>query len=745
MFMTTDNINQNDGVVAYVRSEVRVTASEPNIVQGNCLLLDTQELTIVCSYRPPCHSNLQPYLTSLDEILSKVRSKDIVFTGDININTLPCDNPSSFVSDYMCVLALHGLRQGITYPTRVNSCLDHFMIRTKQKWRTLVFPELTDHCPILLSIEHVAIKKKTSTTCLTLDYSAALSQLREIDWSEYYKTNNVDLAAKYLVNTITTVTNSCTKTSTKPKRNAPLKPWITIGVVRSLRKRDKLHCKSKKRPDDEELRQRYVAYRNTCNKIIKSLKKRYYQSELEKNSTNLKQTWNIIKDICNMNNKNEPPNDLLYIESTPTQSLNKVNAFFTTIGSELASATLSKLGRTELELASDAVNSAPLSSMSFTPTDPTEIQNIILSLKPNSAPGYDKISSKLIRLAAPVLTDPITYLCNLSLEQGTYPKIFKIALISPIHKSDDKRIPSNYRPISLLSCLSKILEKLVNKKLTTYLETNGLLTSSQFGFRKGISTNDALLKLTSTITRHVDAGKKVIGVFLDLKKAFDTVSIPILLTKLSNLGIRGHVLEWFQNYLSGREQRVKVDRYMSDAAACSFGIPQGSTIGPTLFLGYINNLAEIAIPNAEILMFADDTVILFHGNSWKHAQSLAESGLARVSKWLEENLLTLNPAKTSYLCFAKTNRSRPDMKLKIHTFPCNRNYHSRTISDCSFLNLVLVRSVVRSACVDMHPGCHAKTIVRHEPVILPATGLAPFKLMQPCFAPLVHGVARERR
>lgn len=115
MFMTTDNINQNDGVVAYVRSEVRVTASEPNIVQGNCLLLDTQELTIVCSYRPPCHSNLQPYLTSLDEILSKVRSKDIVFTGDININTLPCDNPSSFVSDYMCVLALHGLRQGITY------------------------------------------------------------------------------------------------------------------------------------------------------------------------------------------------------------------------------------------------------------------------------------------------------------------------------------------------------------------------------------------------------------------------------------------------------------------------------------------------------------------------------------------------------------------------------------------------------------------------------------------------------
>lgn len=688
MYYTKNNLNQNDGIVAYVRKEISVVSSEPDIVEGNCLQLDTVRHSIICSYRPPSYRNPQLYLTSLDEILKKIQNRDVIFTGDININTLPCDINSSYVNDYLCLMASHGLQQGILFPTRINTCLDHFMVRTRERWQTIIFPELTDHSPILLCIKHAGLpKSKPTFVNKKIDYAAAHQKLREVDWSDFYMLDDANLAAEYLVKTIQNIMNICTSILTKPKRKAPLKPWITEGVVRSIRKRDRLHQKSRKQPDNERLRQIYTTYRNSCNKIIKSLKSQYYRAELEINSNNLKKTWSIIKDICNMKKNNDTPKDLLHIDSTPIKSLNQVNKYFTTIGSELADATLYKLNKTEAELASTSVTNIAPTTMSFTPTDSMEIDRIIASLKMNSAPGPDNVPSRLLMLAKDVLAEPISHLCNLSLGHGIFPTVFKTAIVSPIHKADDKQTPSNYRPISLLSCLSKILEKLVTIKLVSYLEKNKLLTDRQFGFRKGISTNDALLKLTSTITKRLDAGEKVIGVFLDLKKAFDTVSIPILLTKLNSMGVRGHVLQWFQDYLSDREQRVRVDGHLSDAATCTFGIPQGSTTGPATFLTYINSLAEIEIPNAEVIMFADDTVILFHGNTWEQVQTEAESGLAIVTKWLEDNLLTLNASKTKYLCFTKTNISSPDLKfsLKIHTFPCNRTPQGNTQCTCDVL------------------------------------------------------------
>ncbi|CAB3236846.1 unnamed protein product [Arctia plantaginis] len=145
-YYSKKNLNQNDGLVVYVRKEINVKASEPDISEGNCLLLDIGGYSVVCSYRPPCYSNPRKYIESLDNLFKKIKNKNIVFRGDININTLPCNvivNDS--VNDYLCLMASHGLQQAITLPTRTNSCLDHFMIRTNAIWQTSVFPELTDH------------------------------------------------------------------------------------------------------------------------------------------------------------------------------------------------------------------------------------------------------------------------------------------------------------------------------------------------------------------------------------------------------------------------------------------------------------------------------------------------------------------------------------------------------------------------------------------------------------------------
>lgn len=367
---------------------------------------------------------------------------------------------------------------------------------------------------------------------------------------------------------------------------------------------------------------------------------------------------------------------MLDINNSPTESLNDVNNYFTSIGATLANTTLQKLNTTENYLALRAKNAnQPVKSMALLPTDPREVGRIVKGLKTLSAPGWDKITTTLIKKFINLIAEPISFICNMSFETGKFPAAFKKAVVCPIFKAGDKKNPTNYRPISLLSTISKILEKLVKIRVTRYLEKEQLLSKNQFGFRDGRSTEDAVLMLTNKITSYLDCGDKCIGIFLDLQKAFDTVSIPILLVKLENAGIRGLPLDWFTDYLSGRSQRIRVDSYESDSAMCSYGVPQGSTLGPLLFLIYINDLCGTTFPGLDLLMFADDTVLLVHEKSWTKAIKLAEHCLALVTQWLENNLLSLNISKTKYICYSITEAGAPkfNISVKIHTFPCNRD------------------------------------------------------------------------
>ncbi|CAB3220285.1 unnamed protein product [Arctia plantaginis] len=345
----------------------------------------------------------------------------------------------------------------------------------------------------------------------------------------------------------------------------------------------------------------------------------------------------------------------------------------------------------EQDLARQAkTNNTPLKSISLTPTDPHEVRSIVMGLRSHSAPGWDKITATILKQNILTLALPITYLCNKSLETGTFPANFKKAVVCPIFKSGEKSEPSNYRPISLLSTMSKILEKIVNKRLINYLEKNEMLSNCQFGFRAKKSTEDAVLTLASNIVTNIEKGDKCLGVFLDLQKAFDTVSTPILLTRLENVGIRGVALEWFTDYLTGRSQCVRVAGIESDGAVCRYGVPQGSTLGPTLFIIYVNELCNVATrSNMDIIMFADDTVLIFHEDSWDKVFHAAEQGLSKTTAWLEDSLLSLNGNKTKYLCFSKSVMSQPSAKhnLKIHMYPCNRGVN-RSKCDCATLSRV---------------------------------------------------------
>lgn len=258
------------------------------------------------------------------------------------------------------------------------------------------------------------------------------------------------------------------------------------------------------------------------------------------------------------------------------------------------------------------------------------------------------------------------HIVNLSIRTGVFPDAFKIANIVPIFKSGDKSEVGNYRPISLLPTVSKILEKCVKIQLTNYLEQEKLICEQQYGFQRGVNTSDALYDFTTFVTNKYGIKKCVLIIFLDLAKAFDSVDRSKLLTKLELAGIKNCALKWFKSYFESRLQLVKIKEIESEYADIDFGVIQGSTLGPLLFSIYMNNISKIAI-DGKMFLFADDTALVSTGSTWDEAYDRAMQDLIKIKNWLDHNTLSLNIKKTKCLPIYIRNDSGPGQRtLKLH-------------------------------------------------------------------------------
>lgn len=289
----------------------------------------------------------------------------------------------------------------------------------------------------------------------------------------------------------------------------------------------------------------------------------------------------------------------------------------------------------------------------------SEIEKIIKSLK-NASAGFDDILAKIVKSTYHLFIDPLTHVLNLSVENGFFPDEMKLAKIIPLHKSGDTMNICNYRPVSILPLFSKILERVIYNRLIEFVNKNNLLYKFQFGFRKNHSANMALITLIDKIASAIDKGDIVVGLFLDLKKAFDCVNHKILLNKLFHYGIRGLAYNWFKDYLDQRKQYVNLQYYESSKAVIKCGVPQGSILGPLLFLLYVNdiaNISKILLP----LIFADDTNLFLQGKSVNETIDIMNSEMVKVVKWLQVNKLLLNLDKTHYIIFHSNKK-----KINVH-------------------------------------------------------------------------------
>ena len=346
----------------------------------------------------------------------------------------------------------------------------------------------------------------------------------------------------------------------------------------------------------------------------------------------------------------------------PNEIANEFNNYFSNIAGELQDSIHS-----QGQDFNDYLENRPENSFFLQPTEKNEVIDIINLSIDNKANGPNSIPNQILHIIKLIVAEPIADIINLSFSTGTYIEKLKISKIIPIYKEKgDKTLSKNFRPISLLSNINKIVEKIMHKRLYGFFENQGLIYQHQFGFRKQHSTTHALIDLTEDIRQTIDNNKFSCGVFIDLQKAFDTVDHNILLKKLNHYGVRDITNKWFKSYLTNRKQYVSLSGIDSNIANIEFGVPQGSVLGPLLFLIYINDL-HVAIKYSKTRHFADDTNLLINNNSLKQLNKHLNLDLRRLCNWLKANKISLNCSKTELIIFRHPNKKlNYDLKIKIN-------------------------------------------------------------------------------
>jgi hypothetical protein len=434
-------------------------------------------------------------------------------------------------------------------------------------------------------------------------------------------------------------------------KSAAKSVWLSRALIQEINIKNCLFSKHKKYPYSPKIQTKYQKQRNKVTMLLRKAKSDYYDKLLNDQSDPRK-LWKIINSACGRKgNVRFTPTKLIRENSeviTGDKELaDAFNKYFCGIGPNLA-AKIQPSAVHPLAYLSELPNR----NMPYFDLKPVCVDVVLKKLETlneHKSPGADNLPAKLLKLSAKALADPFTHVINECLTHGQFPNAMKIAKVIPIYKNKGKQTNcGNYRPISILPILSKILEGIVSEQLQSFLTENNLITPKQFGFLKGKSTKDALIDFTNKTFYSLNNGNCVLGVFIDFSKAFDTINHEILLLKLSHYKFTPNAINWFHSYLNGRTQCVQLNNEISQLEEIKCGVPQGSILGPTLFILYINDLVNHTGCFTPIL-YADDTNLFFESRNLNGDIDLINLGLDLISNWCIANKLTLNLTKTNYI------------------------------------------------------------------------------------------------
>ena len=658
------------GVCLYIRDDIKYHVRDdlnniknPEFVDSLFIEIEksgSKNIVIGIMYRPP-GQDLSIFNEFFDKVLTHVsRNQKLVYLmGDFNVNLLNEDT-HSHTNDFINTLTSHSFYPSITKPTRITSrsasLIDNIFTNSKAYQTSgIVISDISDHLPIFIKTNLTIFRNQNAKSEIEIrEYTSAnvenfKKELNNVDWTSVCNQDDVNVSYSNFINKFNEQFDKCIPKKMKrinSKKNKPKLPWITTSLLKSIKRKNKLFKISIKKPTDTNI-EKYKSYRNKLNSVLRLAKSNYYSVLLNQEKNNMRNTWKILNSIIRSNTNKSKCSEKFVSENEtftcPLKISTEFNKYFANIGPSLAS-TIKHSGKDF----SDYLHESYVNNCFFRPTSEDEILKIIKKFGNGKSPGHDKIKIDLVKQIANEIAYPLKLIINTSLSTGIVPDEFKIAKVIPIYKKDNPEMFGNYRPVSVLPCLSKVLERIVYNRSYDFLTKYDILYKKQYGFRTNHSTYMAVLDFINSVGKAVDEGMLTVGVFMDLSKAFDTIDHNVLLYKLNHYGFRGVCNKWFQNYLSNRKQYVSYNSAISSLTNVSCGVPQGSILGPLLFIIYMNDICQTSKLLSTIL-FADDTTVFYSHQNLSVLCSTLNRELKEVSNWFKANKLSLNAKKTNLM------------------------------------------------------------------------------------------------
>lgn len=653
----------NGGLVVYVRSNINAKIVEIQSQNGFHLIhlllsLGKMKLNLIAVYRPPGFPS-GDFLDKLEAKLGVLQSdQEVILLGDTNV---PCNvEANSTVQEYVRLLSSFNLQvtNNITTRPASQNLLDHVVCSTGIPGRITnetVETELSDHSMILTSLE-MKVEKVAKTLTTDIVNHELLDELFARSITQFPGEVSAAERLLFAINQYKEALESATRTVTVKAKVKGNCPWMTLELWQMIKIKEQVLKSSKQHPSNAHLRE-LVKHTSQLLSKRKAQSKRNYYYNLITTSTPTN-SWKLINEVLGRSKKKDSEilvRDQSGVLKDNIQAANTLNKHFCEVGENLASSIPSDRNVNHFR----TLTRHDL-TIYMRPATSQEVIVLIGQLNPKKSPGPDRIPASFIKKHHLLFAELLKDAFNEMIETGVYPDFLKEARVVPIFKSGDPTDVNNYRPISTLSMLNKLLEQMVAARLSSFLDTHKHLYNQQYGFRKGSSTLTATCELLKDIYDSLDERKFCGALFLDLQKAFDTINHELLLQKLEFYGIRGKANSLLRSYLTNRMQHVSVNGTRSESRRISTGVPQGSNLGPLLFLVFINDLSRLQL-TGKIRLFADDTLLLYSSRDCRTIRNNMLEDLTILNQYFASNLLSLNVSKTKFVMFHTCQRRVPEL------------------------------------------------------------------------------------